>query len=181
MDPWRKISEKSILETRIFRVLQRTMQSADGSREGEFYALDCPDWALCVPVAEDGRLLLVRQFRHGAEAYGWEVPGGILDSGEDPLNGAARELEEETGYRAADYCMLGASRPNPAIQTNTCHFILARNVTQTGRTSWDEHEDLEARFFTGPEVSCLISEGAIHHALCLNAILLYERFIGQQL
>lgn len=180
MQPWRKCAERSILDTRIFRVLQRAMQSGDGSKEGEFYALNCPDWALCVPVTDDGRLLLVRQFRYGIESFGWEVPGGVLHVGEDPVAGAARELEEETGYQAVDYALLGASRPNPAIQTNTCHFVLAKGVTPSGQPNWDEHEELEARLFSGPEVSNMIAAGAIHHALCLNAIFLYERLIGRQ-
>lgn len=181
MRPWRKCAERVLLKTRVFSVLERSMKSADGSKQGEFYALACPDWALCVPVTCDGRFILVRQYRYGTETFGWEFPGGVLHAGEDPLTGAARELEEETGYRAARYAVLGASRPNPAIQTNTCHFVVALDVTASGTESWDEHEELEMQLFSGEEVGAMVATGAIHHALCLNAILHYERFIGGRL
>ncbi len=149
------------------------MQRADKS--GDFYVLDCPDWVLCVPVTRDGRILLVRQFRYGTEDFGWEVPGGVLDQGEDPVAGAERELEEETGYRAARCTLIGSSHPNPAIQKNRCHFFLAHDVELSGQQNWDEHEQLEIGIFDRNAVDEMIGNGAIHHALCLNALLYYGR------
>lgn len=155
------------------------MQRAD--KVGDFYILDCPDWVLCVPVTCDGRLLLVRQFRYGTGKFGWEVPGGLLDPGEDPVAGAVRELEEETGYRAADCVLLGTSHPNPAIQSNRCHFVLARGVLSSGQQNWDDHEEFEIGTFDRDSVERMIDSGEIHHALCLNALFFYDRLKGDSI
>src|SRR6476469_5123856 len=86
--------------------------------------LDVPDWCNIIPVRKDGRIVMVRQFRFGAWQPSLEIPGGIVDPGEDPQTAAVRELAEETGYRPARVIALGHVHPNPALQPNRCHSFL---------------------------------------------------------
>ena len=96
------------------------------------------DWVLALPVTDDGRLVMVRQYRFGTRDLSTEAPGGIMEAGEDPRVTAARETEEETGFAGGRARLLGTCAPNPAIQANRCHFVLLEGVRPTGRRAPDE-------------------------------------------
>ncbi len=101
------------------------------------------DWTLALPVTEDGRLVMVRQYRFGVRALSTEAPGGVIEPGEDPVVAAARETEEETGFAGGRARLLGTCAPNPAIQSNRCHFVLLEGVRPQGRRAPDEHEEIQ--------------------------------------
>ena len=101
------------------------------------------DWVLALPITADGKLVMVRQYRFGVRDLSTEVPGGIIDPGEDPRVAAVRETEEETGFAGGRATLLGTCAPNPAIQANRCHFVLIEDVHPTGRRAPDEHEEIE--------------------------------------
>jgi 8-oxo-dGTP pyrophosphatase MutT (NUDIX family) len=98
---------------------------------------------LALPITADGKLVMVRQYRFGVRDLSTEVPGGIIDPGEDPRVAAVRETEEETGFAGGRATLLGTCAPNPAIQANRCHFVLIEDVHPTGRRAPDEHEEIE--------------------------------------
>jgi 8-oxo-dGTP pyrophosphatase MutT (NUDIX family) len=98
---------------------------------------------LALPITADGKLVMVRQYRFGVRDLSTEVPGGIIDPGEDPRVAAVRETEEETGFAGGRATLLGTCAPNPAIQANRCHFVLIEDVRPTGRRAPDEHEEIE--------------------------------------
>src|SRR5690606_15593063 len=93
--------------------------------------LESVDWVNVVAVADDGCLVMVRQFRFGAGYATVEIPGGMVDPGEAPLAAARRELAEETGYTGGAWDYLGAVEPNPAVHDHLCHHYLARGVRRT--------------------------------------------------
>jgi ADP-ribose pyrophosphatase len=92
----------------VFRTpwLQVEAKSTDADAE-PFYSLKVPDYVAVIPYTPDGRVVLVRQFRHAVEEMSLEFPSGLVDAGEEPEATARRELEEETGYRAGDVQYLG--------------------------------------------------------------------------
>ena len=91
-----------------------------------FYLLDYPEWVHVAAFDEEDRLLLVRQYRHGAGKMSLELPGGVMDPQEsDPLVAGARELLEETGHVAATLTHLARLSPNPSSHTNGVHILLA--------------------------------------------------------
>src|SRR4051812_5610502 len=87
--------------------------------------IDTPEWCNIIAVTPEDQLVLIRQYRFGVGASTLEIPGGLVERGEDPAAAAARELEEETGYVAGRVVPLGAVHPNPALQGNRCHSFLA--------------------------------------------------------
>ena len=101
------------------------------------------DWVLALPITEDGRLVMVRQYRFGTRALSTEPPGGLVDAGEDPVLAAVRETEEETGFGGGRATLLGTCAPNPAIQSNRAHFVLLEGVRPGRETAPDEHEELQ--------------------------------------
>jgi ADP-ribose pyrophosphatase len=101
-----------------------------------------PGAAAVVPVKDDGTVVLIRQFRHAAGGFIYEIPAGKLDSGEDPLQCASRELEEEVGYRASSFELLSSIFTAPGFADEVIHVYKATGLTK-GRQQLDRDEVLE--------------------------------------
>jgi len=101
-----------------------------------------PGAAAIVPIKDDGTVVLIRQFRHAAGGFIYEIPAGKLDSGEDPLHCAARELEEEVGYRASSFELLSSIFTAPGFADEVIHVYKATGLTK-GRQQLDRDEVLE--------------------------------------
>jgi ADP-ribose pyrophosphatase len=101
-----------------------------------------PGAAAVVPIKDDGTVVLIRQFRHAAGGFIYEIPAGKLDRGEDPLNCAARELEEEVGYRAASFQLLSSIFTAPGFADEVIHIYKAIGLTK-GQQHLDRDEVLE--------------------------------------
>ncbi len=101
-----------------------------------------PGAAAVVPIKNDGTVVLVRQFRHAAGGFIYEIPAGKLSPGEDPLICAARELEEEVGYRASTFELLSSIFTAPGFADEVIHIYKATGLTK-GRQQLDRDEVLE--------------------------------------
>jgi len=112
-----------------------------------------------VAVAPDGRVVLVRQWRHAVERALWEIPAGTRDEDEDPAATARRELEEETGYTAQSWRPLGQACVSPGYSRELLWFYLADGLTE-GDTSTDPDELIDVRLFAPEEVLQLVEAGA---------------------
>jgi ADP-ribose pyrophosphatase len=171
--PWTVLRERSRKDFHIFHT--RTLDVAD-PRDGKPYVrtvIEAPDWVNVVPITADDKVILVRQFRFGTWSNTLELPGGMVDPHESPAQAAPRELEEETGYRAATVSLLGVSHPNPAIFGNRLHSFLATGCVRVHAGKQDGSEDIAVELATRDELKQLVREGVVTHALVLAA-LLYE-------
>ncbi|HEX2861258.1 MAG TPA: NUDIX hydrolase, partial [Lacunisphaera sp.] len=133
-----------------------------------------PDWVNVVALTSAHQLVLVRQFRYGTDDFSLEVPGGVIDPGEDPVAAGVRELREETGFVGSSARLLGSVHPNPAMQNNRCHLVLVENARREAALEWDPDEELEVVTRTVDEAYALAYNGGITHALVLNALLLFR-------
>ena len=172
--PWRRASDRELLKTRVFDVRGSRFEHPDREGSKEFIVIDAPDWAVVAAVTAAGELVLVRQFRFGVQSLSLELPGGVIEPGEDPALAAARELAEETGYAGQEPVVLGIVHPNPAIQSNRAHLILIADVERTERTAWDVDEEIGLQCLPVPEVMRRARAGEITHALMLNALFMLE-------
>lgn len=172
---WNLVEDRLLTECRVWDLRARRYRHPSNGKEGEFYYLNSRDWVIVVARTTKGELVLIRQFRWGADALSWELPGGIIDAGEDPVAAGLRELREETGYIAQCGRLIGCCRPNPAILNNHCHFVLAEDVVLAeAGTEWDEHEEIEVLPMAEAEVFRWARECKIGHALALTALLYYK-------
>ena len=142
--------------------------------EKEFTVIAAPSWVNVLALTTDGRLVLVRQFRFGIDDFSLEIPGGVVNAGEDPIAAGLRELSEETGYAGADARLLGSVHPNPAIQNNRCHLVLVENAELRVASAWDADEEIAVTTAPVEEVLAWARSGRISHALVLNALLYFE-------
>ncbi len=134
--------------------------------------VDADEWANVVALTPDDRVVMVRQWRFGSQEQGLEVPGGVVEHGETAAQAAARELEEETGYRPGTLEPLGWLWPNPAHFTNRQHTFLARGCERVHDGTPDGGEDLVVELVPWSRVPDLIRTGEIRHALHVAALCL---------
>lgn len=122
-----------------------------------------PGAAAVVPLKEDGKVILIRQFRHAAGGFIYEIPAGKLHPGEDPIVCAGRELEEEVGYRAGRFELLSSIFTAPGFTDEVIHIYKATELT-SGRQQLDRDEVLEVIELPLQEAIRMIETGAIRDA-----------------
>jgi 8-oxo-dGTP pyrophosphatase MutT (NUDIX family) len=171
---WTKLRDRSLALTRIFDLRAAAFRHPVRGTEKEFVVIDAPDWVVVLAVTTDARLVLVNQFRFGVDAPSLELPGGVIERGEDPVAAGLREVEEETGFRPKRARLLGTVHPNPAIQNNTCHLVLAEEAELAASLAWDEDEEIELVTAPVADAFAWARSGRITHALSLNALFLFE-------
>lgn len=125
-----------------------------------------------VAVGDDGRLLLVGQHRYTLDEYSWEIPEGGVGPGESLLDGARRELREETGYEAATWRQLCRMSVSNSVTDETGALFLATGL-RAGVPTPDATEDLALRWATLDEVLAEIDAGAIHDVMTIAAVCRY--------
>lgn len=178
-ETWKRIRSESVADCRVFNVRRDFSRRDSDSKEATFFVVENPDWVNVIPVTKTGEVILIEQFRHGAEEIVLEIPGGMVDEGESHTVTAARELLEETGYAPAEIVPLGKSRPNPAIQNNWIYHYLALDCEKTGETSFDEHESITVRFSPLADIPKMIAGGEITHSLVIAAFYLFNLEISK--
>ncbi len=122
-------------------------------------------------------IVMERQYRHAANQYLWELPAGKLEAGEAPLDGAKRELEEETGYRAKKWKPLLEYYASPGFLGESMKVFLAEGL-EPGDAHPEEDEVIELRLVKLSDVLKMIEKGAIHDGKTLTSVLYYARFNG---
>lgn len=174
MKKWVINKEDTEYKVRIFEILKRNMTMPDKNKSGDFYIIDAPTWINVIPITKKGTIILVEQYRHGIHEVTLEIPGGVVDPGETPLETAKRELLEETGFSSTKWKKIGRVSTNPAIMTNYCETWLAEDCELTSHLNPDEFEELNVVEMPVDTLLNLINRGEVHHALIVAAIGLWR-------
>jgi ADP-ribose pyrophosphatase len=152
---------------RIFTIVEQTLRLPSG-RTVVRQVVKHPGAVVIIPQLEDGRLILIEQYRFAVSETLLEFPAGTLEPGEAPLDCARRELVEETGYRAEHWRALGIMYPSPGYCDETQHLFVASGLVPD-HASGDDDEILDVKRLTSREVERAIADGAMVDAKSIAA------------
>jgi ADP-ribose pyrophosphatase len=171
---WNPIRRELLQDCSVFTVSREHAESPRSGEVHEFHRIDSDDWVNIVPVTAAGEVVMINQYRHGSRDIELEIPGGLIDPGEVPAEAAARELLEETGYRAASVQPIGVVNPNPALFGNRVHSFAAFDVRRVGEIQNSPSEETMVQLISRASIRDRLLSGEIRHALVVTALYWFE-------
>src|SRR6202048_54597 len=160
--PWKILSSERVLAATHLKVRREQIELPDGTIIPDYYITENRGWVGIVPITEDGRFIINKQYKHGIGLEVLEFPaGGIDDDEENPVQTAHRELMEETGYSTAPDQMeqLSHMLANPSGAVTEIWWYIAHNGSKTGRQKINPVEVIEIFVMTPAELLALIHSG----------------------
>jgi ADP-ribose diphosphatase len=169
------LSSKIVFKGKVFSVRRDEVIEPSGVRATRDM-IEHSGSVVVMPVLDNGKIVLIRQYRHAARQYLWELVAGRIDPGEDVKQAAVRELIEETGLRAKKMRTFLEFWPSPGFLEEKMFVLLAQGVTQ-GEAHPEEDERIEAKAFSRAELLKMLQKGVLRDAKTISSLLYYFRFV----
>jgi 8-oxo-dGTP pyrophosphatase MutT (NUDIX family) len=171
-NPWCKLASREVYDNDWIHVREDTVIRPDHQR-GIYGVVHFKNLAIGVLAIEDDDIYLVGQYRYPLDKYSWEIPEGGCAKGEEPLEAARRELEEETGLRAEKWEKMGEAHLSNSATDELAIWFLATGLTE-GRQRPEGTEQLSVRRVSFQEALSMVLKGEITDALSALAIMQYQ-------
>lgn len=171
MKPWKILSSRQTYKDKWLGVRTDTVELPNGQTISDFHVIEYKEWASVVAFREDGRLIIIREYRHGCQEITLGLPAGSAEAGEtDYRDVARRELLEETGYEAAQFEKIGQAYSNWGTQNNQVHFFIAFGARKVADQSLDTTEEIEVLDMAYEDYLNFegVSPQQCHHAAALH-------------
>ena len=162
---WKILSSEYLVRRPWLTARRDVAELPDGRINHEYYVLEYPDWVNIIAITKDGRIVMERQYRHALGNTCYELPCGVIEAGETPLEAAQRELLEETGFAGGEWQEWMTLSPNPATSTNLAHSFLAAGVEKVSGQHLDATEDIDVYLLEQDYVRELLRNNQILQAL----------------
>lgn len=173
---WEKTGSENGPHIKLFQVRYDWMRNPRNGAEERMVILEGRDSANVVALTSDNQMLLIRQFRFGIGADTLELPGGLMEAGEELQDAAARELIEETGYSSENWEYLGKVPSNPVFMDSYIHHWVARDVQYSQAPALDDGEAVALVFLPIEKVLDMLLAGEFEHPHTVTALLRF--FVG---
>ncbi len=167
---WRVIASSYIVDSRFLRLRKDVIELPDGSLVQDYYVRESRGFVVVFALTANRDVVLVRQYKHGIARSLLELPAGAIDPGEEPLQSAVRELEEETGYTAPAMEYLRSFVVDPTNSNTLAHVFLARDARCTSQQHLDRTENIEVSLASLSELRDLVRDGIIDSVSHVAAI-----------
>ncbi|MBI1375758.1 MAG: NUDIX domain-containing protein [Phycisphaera sp.] len=165
-------NERRVLTSEKFAVDLVPVTLNDG-RVVDKHRITHPGAVIILPVLDDGRVVMIRNFRYSVGRELWELPAGTLEVGEDPALCAGRELIEEAGYEASSIEPISAFFTMPGLCTERMHAYVARGLTHVGQ-ALEENEHIEVEIVTMDDALAMIRDGRIEDGKTIATLLMHH-------
>lgn len=177
---WKTLSSEYVYRAKWFTARVDRCEKPDGEVVEDYYVLEFPDWATALAVTEEGKVLLVKQYRHALGEECIELPGGCIDATDATYeDGIRRELLEETGYAFEKVHYLGKTSPNSSTNNNLMHMFIATGGRKVQEQQLDEHEEIEVLEITMDELKELLEGKRIIQAMHMTTIFYALRYLDK--
>lgn len=171
MQPWEVLSSQKLLDgSPWLRVYAEHVRLPNGYEIPDFYRIEMPEWAQVFAVSDDGRVIMVEHYKHGAGMLSLELPAGYIEHGEQPEASARRELLEETGLEASEWRSLGRFFMDGNRGCGASHIFLARHACRVSEPQREESEIMVQRWLTLDELRAAWLGGQISNLGTLGAV-----------
>lgn len=166
------ISNKTAYEDKFVQVLLEDVELDDGKLITDFSVVKKRDIVMVVCRDAQGKYLLIREYKYGAQKYMWTLPAGGLKKGEKPEDAAKREVEEETGCSGTEYRLLGVVYDYPSKDRHSVYVVYAPNIKQSHTQTLDETEQINMKFVDQAELLAMIKDNSFQVSSAMAALLL---------
>lgn len=161
IEKWKTLASEYLFRRPWLTARCDRVELPDGRVCEDFYILEYPEWVNVIAVTDDGKYVMVRQYRHGLQQVLTELCAGCVEPGEEPLAAAQRELLEETGFGGGRWRAFDVLAPNASANTNQSHTFIAEGVSLKSEQHLDASEDIAVELYTEAELLDLLRSGAI--------------------
>jgi 8-oxo-dGTP pyrophosphatase MutT (NUDIX family) len=169
---WTVLESQVLIDRRWLRLHRERLRLPSGQVIEEFHLFESPNWSAVIAIRPDGEVVLVDQYRRGLDRVSRELPAGVIDPGESPLQAAKRELAEETGYQAPHWLPLVELSPEPHRSTHRAHFFVAWGAEALCAARPESTECIEVVTARVGDLLGAVDRGGIDHAAHVAAILM---------
>ena len=170
---WKVLRSEYLIKRPWLTARRDELELPDGRIIPEYYVLEYPDWVNVIAITKDGLFVMERQYRHALGCTCYELPCGVMEEGESPLEAVKRELSEETGYGGGEWTELMTLSANPSTMTNLTHCFLATGVEKMTDQHLDPTEELSVHLLTREEVLDLLRNNQMMQSLMVTPLLKY--------
>ena len=162
---WKTLSSKYVHKGPWATLRTDKCEMPGGHIVEDYYVLEYNNWVNAVALTNEGNVIMVKQYRHAAGIVSLEIPGGVIDDGEEPEHAIRRELLEETGYQFKNLELLCVAYANPSTANNHTYCYLATGGVKVQEQQLDEQEELVVETYTVAGVKQLLADNKIAQAL----------------
>ncbi len=175
---WKTLSSEYVYKDNWFTARRDRCERPDGKIIEKYYVLEFPEWATAFAITEEGRILLVKQYRHALGEECIELPGGCIDATDATLeDGIRRELLEETGYSFETVHYLGRTSPNPSTNNNLMHMFIATGGIKVNEQKLDDNEEIEVYEVSMEKLQELLEGKRIIQSMHMTTIFYALRYL----
>jgi ADP-ribose pyrophosphatase len=161
LEAWKIISSEMVFDHKWYKLRKDVVEIGGGNVIDDYFVSVRPEVVIVFPVTREGQVLMVRQYKHGAQQILLEFPGGVIDGGEEIEEAAKRELIEETGYKVGKLIFLNSLVDNPTKDTNKIHLFLGLDAVQVGEQNLDNTENIQVIKVPLNEIKVKLRNGEI--------------------
>lgn len=171
MERWKLLESEYLIQRPWLTARCDKVQLPNGTIHNEYYVLEYPTWINVIAITDEGKYVMVEQYRHGLQDVFTEIVAGVVESGEPPIEAAKRELLEETGFGGGEWSLNAVLSANPGSMNNLTYSFIAKGVKKLCEQHLDETEDINVKLLSEDEVRRMLRNDEIKQALMAAPLL----------